>query len=323
MPPPVILGPQRPHPNAPEALGALAPGDGPIVVLTAGWRTDETDDEALRRYLGPDVAVLPLYTWFEVVMRELPQLRAEYRARQDALVGLRRLHRVRLHPALAVASDLLEEQPRDALTEEYLQLALEDVRRVDDQLLASAARIHERHATASEPWITSPVVGRLRARATEALRSARAIVLTGGHVAVLLNRLQFFGVDEVLRELGAEGRPIFAWSAGAMVLADKVVLYYDDPPDGPAFPELLDYGFGLVKNVVLLPHARQRLRLDDPVRVGSLATRFGPAPCIGLENGAWLVRLGETEWANRGVPGTAFRLLPSGEVRILPQVEAP
>lgn len=323
MPPPVILGPQRPHPNAPDALGALASGDGPIVVLTAGWRADETDDEALRRYLGPDVVVLPLYSWFEVVMRELPQLRAEYRARQDALVGLRRLHRLRLHPALAVASDLFEETHRDSLTEEYLALALEDVRRIDGQLLQSASAIHERHAVASAPWLTSPVVGRLRARATEALRSARAVVLTGGHVAVLLNRLQFFGVDEVLRELGAEGRPIFAWSAGAMVLADKIVLFYDDPPDGPAYPELLDYGFGLVRNVVLLPHARQRLRLDDPVRVGSLATRFGPSPCIGLENGAWLVQQGEGEWGNRGVPGTAFQLMPSGEVRDLASVEAP
>lgn len=321
MPPPVILGPQRPDPNCPEALRALAPGDGPIVVLTAGWRTDETDDEALKRYLGPDTAVLPLYLWFDVVMRELPQLRAEYRARQDALVGLRRLHRMRLHPALAVVGDLLEEKQRDALTEEHLALAFEDVRRIDDQLLASAARIHERHATASAPWLTSPVVERLRNRAIEALRSARAVVLTGGHVAVLLNRLQFFGVDRVLRQLGAEGRPIFAWSAGAMVLADRIVLFYDDPPDGPAYPELLDLGFGLVKDLVVLPHARQRLRLEDPVRVGALATRFGPSPCIGLENGAWLVPNGEGQWSNRGMPGTAFQLMPSGEVRMLAQAE--
>jgi hypothetical protein len=321
MPPPVILGPQRPTPNAPQALAELAPGDGPVVVLSAGWRADETDDEALRRYLGPEVAVLPVYTWFEVVMRELPELRAEYRARQDALSDLRRLHRMRLHPALRVVHEFLDED-RDALEDEHLALALEDVRRIDRQLLEYAAKIHARHATASEPWNTQPVVERLRARASDALRSARAVVLAGGHVAVLLNRLQFFGADRVLRELWAQGKPILAWSAGSMVLADRIVLFYDDPPDGPAFPELLDFGFGLVQDVVLLPHARQRLRLDDPVRVGALAMRFGPSPCLGLENGAWLVKEGE-RWYNRGDPGTAFQLQPDGHVQALPQWRRP
>lgn len=291
------------------------------MVLTAGWRTDETDDEALRRYLGPDVAVLPIYTWFEVVMRELPALRSEYRARQDALVELRRLHRLRMQPALEVVHTFLGAE-RSELENEHMMLALEDVRRIDRQLLEYAAKIHARHATASEPWNTQPVVEKLRNRASEALRSARAVVLAGGHVAVLLNRLQFFGVDRVLRELGNQGRPIVAWSAGSMVLSDRIVLYYDDPPDGPAFPELLDYGFGLVQDVVVLPHARQRLRLDDPVRVASLAARFGPAPCLGLENGAWLVKQGD-RWYNRGAPDTALQLLPDGRVVPLPLLENP
>lgn len=307
-----VLGPQSPRPTAPAALAELAPGSGPVVVLTAGWRGDETDDESLRRFLGPDVAVLPLYTWFEVVMRELPELRNEYRARQDALVELRGLHRRRLHAALEVVAGLLD-QKRTTAVEEHLAFAQQDVRRIDQQLLESAAKIHAAHAVASAPWTTQPVVQRLRERALDALQGARALVLTGGHVAVLLNRLQFFGVDAMLRELADAGRPLVAWSAGAMVLSDRVVLYYDDPPDGPAYPELLDYGFGLYPGVVLLPHARQRLRLDDPLRVSSLAQRFAPAPCLGLENGAWLVRDGDT-FTNRGAPGSAFQLLADGRV---------
>jgi peptidase E len=156
-------------------------------------------------------------------------------------------------------------------------------------------------------------VARLRERAVEALSQARAIVLTGGHVAVLLNRLQFFGVDRILQELVAGGKPTVAWSAGAMVLTDRIVLFYDDPPDGPSYPELLDRGFGLVSNVVVLPHARQRLRLDDRVRVSSLASRFAPATCLGLENGAWLTRVGD-RWKNRGAPGSALELRPDGSV---------
>lgn len=318
---PVLLGPQRPKPNAPAALADVATGQGTVVVLAAGWRADETDDEALRRYLGPDVAVLPVYNWFDVVMREIPDLRKEYRARQDALAELRRLHRLRMHPALDVLHDFLSSE-RTPLEEEHLQLVLEDIRRIDRQLLEFAAKIHARHAAASAPWTASPVVERLRDRAASALRQARAVVITGGHVAVLLNRLQFFGADQVLRELHGKGRPILAWSAGSMVLSDRIVLYYDDPPDGPAFPELLDYGFGLAKDVVLLPHARQRLRLDDPVRVGALALRFGPQPCIGLENGAWLAKR-NGRWYNRGEPGSAIQLHPNGSVETLAAWEGP
>lgn len=310
----VLLGPQRPQPNAPDAL-ARHPGTGPVVVLAAGWRTDETDDEPLRRHLGNDVAVLPLYTWFEVVIRELPELRNAYRARQDELAQLRRLHRMRLHPGLAVVEQLLA-APRDALTAEHLELALDDLRRIDAQLVDHAARIFDAHARASAEWEAQPVVSRLRERAADAMRQARAVVITGGHVAVLLNRLQFFGLEPALRDVHATGRPIVAWSAGSMVLTERIVLYYDDPPDGPAFPEVLDRGLGLVKEVVLLPHARQRLRLDDPRRVALLATRFAPATCLGLENGAWLDRR-DGAWVNRGASGTAVLLDPSGEVRPL------
>ncbi|MEQ1564608.1 MAG: Type 1 glutamine amidotransferase-like domain-containing protein [Myxococcota bacterium] len=312
---PLILGPQRPRPNATAALAELDSSRSPqgsVVVLTAGWRGEETDDEALRRHLGPEVAVLPLYTWFDVVMRELPELRAEYRARQDALVEVRQLHRMRLHPTLEVVGRLFSQQ-RTPSVEEHLRHVFDDVRRIDQQLLDACGRIHAAHAVASAPWTAHPVVQRLRERAIEALRGSRAVAITGGHVAVLLNRLQFFGVDVALRELAAAGRPMVCWSAGSMVLADRIVLYYDDPPDGPAYPELLDYGLGMVPGVVVLPHARQRLRLDDPLRVSSLATRFGPSPCIGLENGAWLVRDGDA-WRNRGQPGTAFQLLPDGRV---------
>ena len=308
-----ILGPQQPRPNAPDAVAEVAPGSGPIVVLTAGWRGEETDDQTLRRYLGPDAAVLPLYTWFDVVMREVPALREEYRARQDALVDLRRLHRMRLNPALDALGQLTAEGKRTAEVDESLRFATEDVQRIDQQLLDGSTRVYAAHPRASAPWTEHPVVARLRERAVEALREARAVVLTGGHVAVLLNRLQFFGVDRALTELAAEGKPIVAWSAGAMVLTDRIVLFYDDPPDGPTYPELLDRGFGLVRSVVALPHARQRLRLDDRVRVSSLASRFAPATCVGLENGAWLVRSGD-RWRNRGAPGSALELRPDGAV---------
>jgi hypothetical protein len=314
----VLLGPQRPRANCPAVLEEVAPGDGPVVVLRAGWRHDETEDEAVRRILGPHAAVLPLYGWFDVVDREVPEVHDAYRARQDALIAIKRLHRRRLNPALQAVRDL-RGQNGGAYAQDALRLAIEDLRRVDAQLLDANDEVHRAHPDLEEPWERFPIVQRLRDRAAEALAEARVVCIAGGHIAVLLNRLAFFGIDRLLRDRVAAGMPVVAWSAGAMTMTDRIVLFYDDPPDGPAVPELLDRGFGLVHDVVVLPHARQRLDLDDPARVGLLATRLAPTPCLGLENGAWLVRT-EGGWGNRGAPGSAVLLTEDGRVELLPEV---
>lgn len=308
----ILLGPQRPFANAPQALAELDVA-GPIAVIAAGWRHEESDESLLQRHLGPQARVLPLYSWFEQVMRELPDLQRLYRARQDDLLQLRRLHRYRLDRALAAMHDLLSEPDghvEDALTRQ----ALEDVRRIDRQLVSQTDAIIEAHG---RPWDEVSLVAERRATARSILEQSQVIVLVGGDVAVLRTRLAFFGVGPVLASLYRRGTPIVAWSAGAMALTERIVLFYDDPPDGPANPEVFDRGEELVPGLVMLPHARQRLRLDDPVRVRLLAQRLAPATCLGLENGAWLVHTAEG-WFNRGPAQSASRLEPDGRVQSLP-----
>lgn len=310
----VLLGPQRPDPNAAAALAEIS-GSGPVVVLAAGWRQDEAEEELLEGIVGPQAEVLPLYRWFDAVMRDDPTLREAYRARQDALIRHQALNRIRLGGALQAVHQLLEE-PESEVQLAQLELAQADVRRIDGDRVAACATAY---ADAGRPWDGAPLVQQLQAKAAEALQEARAIVLTGGHVAVLRNRIDFFGVGDVLRRQHAAGTPIVAWSAGAMVLTERVVLFYDDPPDGsPAYPEVLDQGLGLVPGLVVLPHARQRLRLDDPRRVSLLAQRFAPATCVGLENGAWLA-LHQGQWRNRGPAEAAVQLHPHGGVSPLMQ----
>jgi len=82
------------------------------------------------------------------------------------------------------------------------------------------------------------------------------------------------------------GRPaVIAWSAGAMALADRIVLFHDRSPHGPGHPEVYGSGLSVVRDVVLLPHARARLLLDDTARMAVFARRFAPARCILLEAG--------------------------------------
>ena len=148
------------------------------------------------------------------------------------------------------------------------------------------------------------------ARHIEELRRAieptEAIVIAGGHVAVLLNRLRLFAIAEL-----AGGRPIIAWSAGAMALTERVVLFHDDPPHGQAISEVLDAGLGLAKDLVVLPEPRLRLDLEDRGRVGELAGRYAPAACIALDHGAQI-------WVDGGRAVRAVsaqRLDPDGSVQ--------
>jgi hypothetical protein len=44
-------------------------------------------------------------------------------------------------------------------------------------------------------------------------------------------------------------------------------------------------GIGLLPDLVPLPDARRRLRVNDPVRMAVLARRFAPARCLVLDDG--------------------------------------
>ena len=112
-----------------------------------------------------------------------------------------------------------------------------------------------------------------RAAVADVLASASVLVLAGGHVGVLADVLHLFNIAAAL-----SGAPVIAWSAGAMALTDRIVLFHDRAPQGPGHPEVWGSGLSVVRDVVLLPHARARLLLDDAPRMTVLARRFAPGP---------------------------------------------
>ena len=100
----------------------------------------------------------------------------------------------------------------------------------------------------------------------------------------LLNRLQLFDV------LGAASdRPIIAWSAGAMVLTDRIVLFHDYPPYGSDIAQVLDAGSGLVPGYAVLPDARRRINLGAAAGIQRFARRMAPATCLAMDHGARMV----------------------------------
>jgi len=308
-----LLGPQRPEQNLDRVLETI-PGSGLIITITAGWRHDEPETEALHRVVGHDALHLPIYAWFDEVMAADPAVADAWRRRQAKIMELKTLHRLRLHPAIEALRLVMDRQTTDAaLARPQIQWSLDHLRDLDRQFLDHSAVILRQHPEVVRPW-EHPAVVAYHRRIAELLRGARAILVAGGHVAVLRNRLEFFGMKELLSHAVNRGTALVAWSAGAMCLTERIVLFYDDPPDGEGHPELLDAGLEMVPSVVLFPHCRERLRLGDSRRVSLLATRFAPHACIGLENGAWLRRVGE-QWFNAGEPESAVWLLPDGQVR--------
>ena len=85
-----------------------------------------------------------------------------------------------------------------------------------------------------------------------------------------------------------------------MALADRIVLFHDRSPQGPGHPEVYGSGLSVVRDVVLLPHARARLLLDDAPRMAVFARRFAP-----LAASCWRPAPGWTSAA--AVPGRPAR----------------
>ena len=95
-----------------------------------------------------------------------------------------------------------------------------------------------------------------------------------------------------------------------MALGERIVLFHDSPPQGAGHAEVLRSGLGLYAGIVALPHARRRLKLDDPDRVSLFARRFAPDRCLAFDDGARLDLLGRRWDYAEGIS----RLTPQGRV---------
>src|SRR5439155_13468295 len=65
-------------------------------------------------------------------------------------------------------------------------------------------------------------------------------------------------------------------------VSEQVVLFHDDPPQGPGASEVLDTGLGICRGAVVFPEPEKRLRLDRKDLVARMARRFSPCFCLAL-----------------------------------------
>jgi hypothetical protein len=187
---------------------------------------------------------------------------------------------------------------------EEQQLTIDQLRDLDRRHLERVRAANESYEARVQPG-GRPAVERHRREILAAVEDCVALAIAGGHVAVLLNRLKLFDIARIAGDL-----PVFAWAAGAMAVAERVVLFHDAPPQGPGAAQILEDGLGLAPGIVPLPGARHRLRLDDRDRVRLTAKRFAPAACVALDDGAMVTFDGE-RW---GHGQAALRLDAAGDI---------
>lgn len=282
----VLLGPQRDAPDVGPVLDDLG-RPGPVALVTAGWQEWEEDDDRLRRHLGPGAFNLRLYGRAEEVWREDPELARGHKELQEDVRLLRRAYNVRLAHAMDAWIEMSQLPGGEAVLAAERESALEAVRELDRHHARRLGELRDGFYRRFDPLVRG-AVSRQRDDLREALAGAPVVVVAGGHVPALLNRLRLFGLDHLM-----EGKTVVAAGGGAMALGRRVVLFHDSPPWGPGHAEMGEVGLGLYPDVVALPDASTRLRLDDPGRVSRLARRFAPDACVLLDPGS------RAEWDGR------------------------
>lgn len=298
----LLLGPQRDRPDLGDAVASLGAA-GPVALVSAGWQEWEQDDAWVRHALGRDVVNLRLWARAETVWGEDPELAAGHRQLQDDVRLLRRSYNARLAPAMDAWIALQGLAGEARVLDPEREAALEAVRELDRHHARRLDEVRADFYRRFDPLMRSAVAHQ-REEIRRALEPAGVVVLAGGHVPALLNRVRLFGVDALL-----DGKDVVAFAGGAMAVTRRVVLFHDSPPWGPGHSEMGEVGLGLVPGLVALPGASTRLRLEDPGRVSRLARRFEPDTCVLLDPGERVL------WDTRWRAGAARRLDASGSVR--------
>ena len=228
----ILLGPQPEYATLKTALLHLNLS-APVALITAGWETDEQQDQELQQAIGSvgvDCANLKLFARTEQLFADDPELIQSLKSRQDELRHLRDAYNDRLNHLLKAARQIIRRQ-EDLIDLSYeRESAIDMVRQLDRQYFVRTSQIidkyEERLQTANRPLVASS-----RREIFEELDRVGAVLISGGHVAIILNRLKLFGILE-----SAKAVPIIAWSGGAMALADQVVFFHDSPPQGAGNP---------------------------------------------------------------------------------------
>jgi hypothetical protein len=282
----VLLGPQKGQSTkigtALRELGVRKQ----VALVTAGWQEREADDAALvaeLAALGMKAVNLRLHKRSEEVFSIDEPFADAYSARQERLRHIQGFYRIRLDYTGDAARAISVRHVDAEILEQESRVSVEQFRQLDRDHVERCRAIH---IAFEERWRMHerPIVARNIRDLKPILEDSEAVVICGGHVASLLNRLKLFDIGRL-----ASGKHIVASSAGAMVLTERIILFHDFPPFGTAIAQVLDAGLGLAPGIVVLPDPQRRIDPRDRGGISRFAQRMRPSTCVALDGNARVV----------------------------------
>lgn len=279
-----LLGEQLERPDFAAVLDRFGIA-GPVALVSAGWEEDETDDEWVRKAAGRTVVNALLYELADRLFAADPEVLQLLRTRQDELRRLREVNKVQLDHLLAVARELLRREFAGEDVGVPVKTTLEQVRTVDREYLVLTDEVISRYDRQIDPKARPSVCG-YRDQVLERVHRCEALLIAGGHVGVLLNRLS---LSRLLKHLAV---PVIAWSGGAMAMGDRLVFYHQFIPHATGDAELSRHGMKWFHSLLPFPRADERIKLDSQIEVALLARRFQPDVCLALDHDSVL------EWSS-------------------------
>ena len=309
----MLLGAQRFEPTLGTVVSKVGV-EGPIALITAGWQERESEDDELSAHLGGHTVNLHLHARGTQLFAADPELAAAHRERQDLLRHLQDIYRIRLEHAFMAERDVAAYDAPAAIRDEVAAASVEAIRALDAWHIGHCNSVRAEFESKMRVRERDEVL-RHQQELSDLLADCAGVAIAGGHVALVLNRLQIFDLDRLIGE-----RPIFAWSAGAMAVTERIVLFHDDPPEGRIAREVLDVGIARAEGTVVLPEPERRLDLKAQARVGVMARRFAPSRCLAFPARSWAIFSGGRCTESDGV----IELLPDGRTALMsPAPDAP
>jgi hypothetical protein len=326
-----------------------------VLLITAAWQGEEFAEAHLKEVIhgmgvraripgaaDDNVQNLSVYYEFRRFSELEPEAAALYHQKQQDVLRVMELYRRANRMGLQLLkqqlasvqgwypewsfAQLLDHSRLDSparermlrLGAEELRAGLERIREQDEWVLRRLDRLDADFRERAD-LRNNATWRRQRRLLAHRVRSAATIILYGGHLAVLLNRLHFYDLGPILRQALAAGATVAARAAGAMVLGDRVVVYHDAYQDRHHTFEVLGRGLRLLSGMLVLPQHAERIRKGSADHLAFISRRFPLGTCIGLDEGALLTVDGSdtTQAINHGPVGSAIRFGINGRERAL------
>jgi hypothetical protein len=281
----LLLGQQRESPRLSEVLARWRI-QGSVGLVSAGWEEDEEDDQWVRDAIDLPVVNSQLYQLADRMFQDDPEVLTLLRERQDRLRDLREINALQTEQLFALARELWRRIEENAGAVGPFQQTMAHLREVDRTYLRAVSTVIKEYEQRIAPRVR-PSIQSYQQAVLRRMEGCQALLLAGGHVGVLLNRLNLCRLLQHLQ------LPIIAWSGGAMALGERVFFYDHFIPHAKKEVELSRQGMRLFSGLQVFPRAAERLNLQDQSELAILARRI-ETPCLLLEPNS------EIQWSTAG-----------------------